>query len=174
MVFFQGSCSRIFCSGLLVYILMTLFFVCLFIKSCLTLYYPMNCSFPGCSIHGLSQARILEWVAISFSRDLPDPGIKHTSPVFGGGFFTMEPPEEPILMTGLLYLWDFVTSCSVAGSVGIRFPFCYSPCYHPAPALAHFSKLLLTLVGESETCCWLPPTSLGMTNCLTIIHNTAM
>ena len=36
---------------------------------------------PGSSVHGISQARILEWVAISFSRDLPDPGIKSGSPV---------------------------------------------------------------------------------------------
>ena len=36
---------------------------------------PMNCSLPGSSAHGISQARILEWVAISFSRDLPYPGL---------------------------------------------------------------------------------------------------
>ena len=37
-------------------------------------------SLPGFSIHGIFQARIPEWVAISFSRDLPDPGIKHCLP----------------------------------------------------------------------------------------------
>ena len=37
-------------------------------QSCLTLWDPMDCSPPGSSIHGVSQARILEWVAISFSR----------------------------------------------------------------------------------------------------------
>ena len=35
-----------------------------------------DCSPPGSSVHGILQARILEWVAIPFSRDLPDPGIK--------------------------------------------------------------------------------------------------
>ena len=35
---------------------------------CLTLCDPMDCSLPGSSIHGVFQARILEWVAISFSR----------------------------------------------------------------------------------------------------------
>ena len=30
---------------------------------------------PGSSVHGIFQARILEWVVISFSRDLPNPGI---------------------------------------------------------------------------------------------------
>ena len=34
---------------------------------------PMGCSPPGCSVHGISQARILEWVAISFSRGSPQP-----------------------------------------------------------------------------------------------------
>ena len=37
-------------------------------QSCPTLCYPMVCSLPGFSIHGILQARILEWVTISFSR----------------------------------------------------------------------------------------------------------
>ena len=36
--------------------------------SCLTLCNPMDCSLPGSSVHGIFQARVLEWVAISFSR----------------------------------------------------------------------------------------------------------
>ena len=34
---------------------------------------PMNCSLPGSSVHGILQARILEWVAISFSRGTSQP-----------------------------------------------------------------------------------------------------
>ena len=34
---------------------------------CLTLSDPMDCSLPGSSIHGIFQARVLEWVAIAFS-----------------------------------------------------------------------------------------------------------
>ena len=45
-------------------------------KLCPTLCDPMESSPPGSSVHGISQARILEWVAIFFSRDLPNPGIK--------------------------------------------------------------------------------------------------
>ena len=37
-------------------------------QSCLTLCDPMDCSLPGSSVHGIFQARILGWVAISFSR----------------------------------------------------------------------------------------------------------
>ena len=40
----------------------------LVIKSCPTLCDTMECSLPGSSDHGISQARILEWIAISFSR----------------------------------------------------------------------------------------------------------
>ena len=36
-------------------------------QSCLTLCDPMDCSLPGSSIHGIFQARVLEWVAIAFS-----------------------------------------------------------------------------------------------------------
>ena len=37
-------------------------------QSCLTLCDPMDCSPPGSSVHGILQARVLEWVVISFSR----------------------------------------------------------------------------------------------------------
>ena len=37
-------------------------------QSCPTLCDPVDCSLPGSSVHGIFQARILEWVAISFSR----------------------------------------------------------------------------------------------------------
>ena len=51
------------------------------LQSCLTLCDPVDYSPPGSSVHGLLQARILEWVAVSLSRDLPDPGIEPVSPV---------------------------------------------------------------------------------------------
>ena len=38
-------------------------------------------------VHGIFQARILEWIAISYSRDLPNPGIEPASPALAGGFF---------------------------------------------------------------------------------------
>ena len=37
-------------------------------QSCLTLCYPMDCSLPASSVHGMFQAIVLEWIAISFSR----------------------------------------------------------------------------------------------------------
>ena len=44
-------------------------YVCAQPQSCLTLCDPMDCSLPGSSVHGIFQARILEWVAISYSRE---------------------------------------------------------------------------------------------------------
>ena len=38
---------------------------------CLTLRDPMDCSLPGSSVHGIFQARVLEWVAITFSEGSP-------------------------------------------------------------------------------------------------------
>ena len=45
-------------------------------SSCLTLRDPMDCSLPGSSIHGIFQARVLEWGAIAFSGDQPRQHIK--------------------------------------------------------------------------------------------------
>ena len=49
--------------------------------SCVLLFWdPLDCSPPGSSVHDSFQARILEWVAISTSRDPLDLRIEHTSP----------------------------------------------------------------------------------------------
>ena len=51
----------------------------------------MDCSQPDSSVHGILQARILEWVAIPSSRDLPNSGIEPESlmsPALAGRFFT--------------------------------------------------------------------------------------
>ena len=61
-------------------------------QSCPTLCDPTDCNPPASSVHGILQARVLEWVAIPFSGDHPDTGIEPTSPVLAGRFFTSEPP----------------------------------------------------------------------------------
>ena len=60
---------------------------------------PMDFNPPGSSVHGIFQARILEWVAISIPGDLPDPGIElmsRASPAMAGRFFTTAPPGKPL------------------------------------------------------------------------------
>ena len=65
-------------------------------QSCLTLCNPMDCSLSGFSVRGILQTKILEWVTISFSRNLPDPGIEPKSPALEADALTSEPPEKPI------------------------------------------------------------------------------
>ena len=55
---------------------------CLVTTSCLTLCDIMAYNPPGSSVQGIFQARILAWVAISFSRGLPDLGCGHMSPAW--------------------------------------------------------------------------------------------
>ena len=62
-------------------------------QSCLTLCDPMDCHPPGSSIHGLLQARILEWVAISFSRG-SSQGIEPWSPALQADSLPSESPEK--------------------------------------------------------------------------------
>ena len=63
----------------------------------------MDCSPPGSSVHGVLQARILEWVATPPPGDLPDPGIEPAalmSPASAGGFFTTRATWEALLACG--------------------------------------------------------------------------
>ena len=50
---------------------------------------------PGSYVHGISQARILEWVAIPFSRDLTDPGIEPLSPALQEDSLPSKSPGKP-------------------------------------------------------------------------------
>ena len=59
---------------------------------------PHGLNPPGSFVHGILQARILEWGAISFSRDLLDPRIEPRfpwSPAVAGRFFTVWAPGKP-------------------------------------------------------------------------------
>ena len=58
-------------------------------QSCLTLCNPMDCSLPGSSIHGIFQARILEWFDISFSRGSSQPGDRTQVSFIAGRYFTI-------------------------------------------------------------------------------------
>ena len=57
-----------------------------------TLSDPMDCSPPGSSIHGIFQARVLEWVAISFSRGSSQPRDQTRSPTLHADTLTSELP----------------------------------------------------------------------------------
>ena len=62
-------------------------------QSCLTLCNPMDCSLPGSSLHGILQARILEWVAIFLLQGIfLTQGLEPRSSAFKADALTSEPP----------------------------------------------------------------------------------
>ena len=65
-------------------------------QSCPIVCKPMACSLPGSSVHGILQARILEWVAISFSSRSSDPGIEHGSLALQAYSLLAELPGKPL------------------------------------------------------------------------------
>ena len=74
----------------------TIHCVCILsLQSCLTLCNPMKCSLPGSSVHGILQTRVLEWVAIPFSR--VSSGLRDRILVswIAGRFFTIWAPGKP-------------------------------------------------------------------------------
>ena len=56
---------------------------------------PMDCSLPGSSVHGIFQARVLEWVAVSFSRGSSQPRDRTGSPALQADALSSEPPGKP-------------------------------------------------------------------------------
>ena len=78
----------------------------------------MDCSLPGPSVHGISQTRILEWVAMPSSRGSSQPRDQtHIScgSCVAGGFFTPEPPERKKVGVKLLsHVQLFATPWMVA------------------------------------------------------------
>ena len=88
-------------------------------QSCLTLCDPTDFSLPGSSVLGISQARILEWVAISISRASSQPGIEPESPVspalqadslplsYQGSPIVDIWPDSELTLQEKLYPWEF-------------------------------------------------------------------
>ena len=111
---------------------------------------PYNCSPHVSSVHGIFKARILQWVVISSSGHLPNPGIEpvyHASPSLSGGFFTTEPPWETpttcyirfgCILSHFSHIWLFATLRTIA---------------HQAPLSMGFSR--------QEYWGWLPFPTLG-------------
>ena len=74
-------------------------------QSCLTLCDPMDCSIPGSSIHGIFQARVLEWVAISFSRGSSRPRNWTQVSLIVGRCFTVWATREVQLIASQFHGW---------------------------------------------------------------------
>ena len=81
--------------------------VCLVAHSGPTLYDPLDCSLPGSSVHGIFQARIMEWVVISSSGDLSNSRIKPRSPE-SSPLQVDSLPTEPSGKHKFIYYFNFV------------------------------------------------------------------
>ena len=92
-------------------------------QSCPTLCYPLDCSPPGSSVHGIFQARILEWLVISSSRG-SNPRIKTAS------------PSSPVLQADSLPLSHQGSHIYIHIHIYIHKHICYA-------MLSHFSRVQL-------------------------------
>ena len=78
---------------------------CLVAKLCLTLCDPVDCSLSGSSVQGISQARILEWVAIPFSRGSSWPRNRTCISCTASGFFWVTREAQRKLIFLLVCIW---------------------------------------------------------------------
>ena len=91
------------------------------LQSCLTLCDPMDCSLPVSPVHGILQARMLEWVSMPSSKGSSHPGIKSMSlmsPALAGRLFTTNTNFSGYQSPGsleirpqdkALVLWEFLS-----------------------------------------------------------------
>ena len=85
---------------------------CSVTKSCLTVCDPMDCSPPGSSVHGILQARILEWVAMPSSRRSSQPRDLTQVSHIAGRFFTIWTTREAQeYCSGYVYICVCVCVC---------------------------------------------------------------
>ena len=108
---------------------------CSVAKSCPTLCDPVDYSLPGSSVHGILQARILEWLAISSPGDLPNPGIEPRSPAFRADCLPSKPPgthplksvdpkkKKNLIKISHLVMYDFVNPWTVAHQLPLSMEF---------------------------------------------------
>jgi len=75
-------------------------------QSCPTLWDPIDCNLPGSSVHGIFQARILEWVSISFSRGYSPPRDRTQVSRTAGRLFAVWATGEPQDIVSRPQIWQ--------------------------------------------------------------------
>ena len=83
---------------------------------CPTLCDPMDCSPPGPSVHGILQARILEWVAISFFRESSQPRDRTWPPALQADSLPYKPPGKPQLYLPARFFAKIIEMCGTTGN----------------------------------------------------------
>ena len=89
----------------------------LVVQSCLTLWDPMDCSLPGSSVHGILQARILDWVAIPFSKGSSQPRSRTQVSCTAGRFFIIWVTREAHLC---LSIYIFISPSPFSSLLSIQ------------------------------------------------------
>ena len=84
---------------------------CAVAQSCPTLCDPLDCSPPGSSVHGILQARILEWVAMASSRGCSQPRDQTQVSRIAGGFFIIWAPGNISQYSCPFFSWNWTLSC---------------------------------------------------------------
>ena len=97
--------------------------MCACAQSLQTICDPMDCCLPGFSVHGIFQARILQWVVVPFSRGPSDPGIEPRSAAlqadslplshWGSPSFNSITPQRCFLFKPVLCAPDYILNCLV-------------------------------------------------------------
>ena len=139
--------------------------MCSVAQSCPTPCDPMDCSPPGSSVHGILQARILEWVAMPSSRGSSQPRDQtHVSCIAGGFFTSWATREAPTLLLHFLKLSNsgmyFCVSFMVFGKRNMSLEARQSRFYSSVWLVFSHSAMSdsLWLRGRQHT--WLPCSSL--------------
>ena len=122
----------------------------LIIQSCRALFNPMDCSLPGSSVHGILQARIVEWVAISCSRGFSWPRDRTRVSCIAGRFFTTEPVRNTFsCITWGKSLYSHGQAIKPQMSTNITFTWIL---YFHSSFLCNTFATCVTIVVEIATC----------------------
>ena len=124
-------------------------------QSCPPLWDPVDCSPPGSSVHGILQARILEWVAIPFSRGSSlTPKIKARSPASGNSHLCVKKSYTCLWHRRLASVFIFF-ECSVASSFHWpKTPLGYVQCSDDLGAPGDILPRCFTRVWLKIKICW--------------------
>ena len=118
----MSSTARKLCSYVYV-----MYSVVLIAQLCPTLCDPKDCSLPGSSVHGILQARILEWVAIHFSRGSSQPRDWTWVSCIAGRFFTVWAIEKPHILVIVQFSHSVVSNSLQPHELQHTRPSCPSP-----------------------------------------------
>ena len=128
------------------------------LQLCPTLCNPMDCSPPGSFVHGILQARILEWVAISFSRASSQPRDLTQISRIAGKLLTVEPDQRGLVHRSDDDEDDDNNTCTTF----------WAPVLHPS-LYPHPCHKTLQFLSQKRGGVF-PTLTLGSTTCLALVN----